>query len=120
MNNPPTTPTPTDLDELLNYLGYGNLYTKPSKAQAKRQIQALIQAEIVKAREEEWQKIHTKYQKGDIKGQYMILEAVRRVGKNIKFRVRCLKCQGVMFRYANKFGLSHKDCVDVDTTRLLD
>ena len=66
---------------------------------------------IDNARAEEWAKIHTKYQKGSIKGNYKVLEAIRRVGKNTKFRVECIHCHGVMFRYANKFKLKHANCI---------
>lgn len=65
---------------------------------------------IDKARADEWAKIHTRYQRGTRAGQYKILEAVRRVGKNTKFRVECLECHAVMFRYANKFRLGHFNC----------
>lgn len=65
---------------------------------------------IEQARAEEWAKIHTKYQPGTVKGNYKILEAVRRVGKNTKFRVECINCHAVMFRYANKFKLKHSNC----------
>lgn len=47
---------------------------------------------------------------GDIIGHYEILERLDVSGKNSKFRVKCTKCNAVMFRYANKFKADHWDC----------
>lgn len=74
-------------------------------------ITAKINEMLEQTRADEWQKIHTPYRKGQIKGQYKILEPVRRVGKNTKFKVECVDCGLQMFRYANKFEMNHKNCV---------
>lgn len=74
-------------------------------------ITAKINEMLEQARADVWQKIHTPYQKGQVKGQYKILEPVRRVGKNTKFKVECVDCGLQMFRYANKFEMNHRNCV---------
>lgn len=50
------------------------------------------------------------YVPGNIVHEYMVLERVRKMGKNTIFRVQCLWCGGVMFRRSNKFKLKHLDC----------
>lgn len=47
---------------------------------------------------------------GNVVGQYRITERFKRVGKNTKYKVICIKCNAPMFRYSNKFKLPHKDC----------
>ena len=54
--------------------------------------------------------IHKQHNIGDIAGNYEILERVRRIGRNTKFRVACTLCGATMFRFSNKFNLPHKDC----------
>ena len=104
-----------ELEKILRFLKSGaNAEIEKDIDQALTSIINLVDKEVEAARKEEWAKLHTKYQKGTVKGQYTILEAVRRVGKNTKFRVECLNCHGVMFRYANKFKLPHKNCVNND------
>lgn len=73
-------------------------------------ILKIIDSEIDKARQEEWDKIHTKYEVGDIIGDYKITDRFRRIGKNTKYRVVCVLCGRPMFRYSNKFKLPHRDC----------
>lgn len=65
---------------------------------------------IADVRRQEWNKIHTKYEVGDIVGDYKITDRFRKIGKNTKYRVVCVLCGRPMFRYSNKFKLPHRDC----------
>lgn len=52
--------------------------------------------EIVEmVRQEEWDKIHTKHEVGDIVGDYEITDRFRKIGKNTKYRVVCNLCGAV-------------------------
>lgn len=90
-----------------NFNGYNYALNKTAKAAITSKINEMLE----QARADVWQKIHTPYQKGQVKGQYKILEPVRRVGKNTKFKVECVDCGLQMFRYANKFEMNHRNCV---------
>jgi len=58
-----------------------------------------------------WKTIHEVIEVGDIKGQYKILERVReRTGKNAKFKVECVECGDLLYRYSNRFNLAHQNC----------
>lgn len=74
--------------------------------------QALLkahQAEISR-RKEEWEKLRTQHEVGDIVGHYEITDRFKKVGKNTKYRVICKLCGAPMFRYSNRFKTNHKDC----------
>ena len=53
------------------------------------------------------------YEAKEVAGQYRVLERAVKINKNTKFRVRCLKCNGVMYRFSNKFEKNHRDCAGV-------
>lgn len=67
------------------------------------------QAEISR-RKEEWEKLRTQHEVGDIVGHYEITDRFKKVGKNTKYRVICKLCGAPMFRYSNRFKTNHKDC----------
>lgn len=67
--------------------------------------------EVAKAKQEIWHSIiPARHNVGDKVGQYLILDRMGRIGKNTKFRVKCTYCNEVMFRFSNKFKLTHFDC----------
>lgn len=79
------------------------------KASMLKKAEEAHQAEISR-RKEEWEKLRTQHEVGDIVGHYEITDRFKKVGKNTKYRVICKLCGAPMFRYSNRFKTNHKDC----------
>jgi Zn ribbon nucleic-acid-binding protein len=112
---PSITNIDDELDDILAEHCYYPLHHKNrecvSCTKAKQAITNKIKEAELRGYDKAWKTIHEVIEVGDIKGQYKILERVRKkTGNNAKFKVECVECGDFLYRYSNKFNLPHQNC----------